>query len=303
MKLARFGPPGQEKPGLLGPDGRIHDLSEELRGVMPSRAGLPLDRTTLEKIAGLAPEDLPPAPEGVRIGCCIADAPNIYGVGLNYEDRLVEGLEPPLDAPVFFSKATSALAGPFDGLSLPAGAAHVDFEVELAVIIARDGYRIPEWQAFDHVAGYALANDLSERTMQAAPGGQWFAGKSLPGFAPLGPWLVTADEIENPQALRLRSELNGEEMQASSTADMLFSVAELISHLSHLLALRAGDVLLTGTPFGYGLDRTPPRFLTAGDRLVLSGGPDRADGDDWYSGAEGLGRQITSVGLEKPPGA
>ena len=249
----------------------------------------------MSRLGRLDPADLPLAPDAARLGCCLADAPNIYGVGLNYSDRLQPDSPSAPEFPIFFSKATSALAGPFDALALPPTLRRADFEVELAVIMGADCYRMPESRALDHVAGYALANDLSERNLQAAPGGQWLSGKSLPGFAPLGPWLLTADEVENPQGFRLTASLNGTPMQSASTADMLFSVAELISHLSHRLALRQGDVLLTGTPFGYGLDQSPPRFLRAGDRMTLEGGVDGADGAALLSHPVGLGRQIIDV--------
>ncbi len=299
MKLARFGPKGQEKPGLVGPDGRIHDLSgvmSELNGSGTlSSCGWPFSAAGMDRLRRVEPRDLPLVPDTARLGCCLADAPNIYGVGLNFSDRLEPVGTAAPEFPIFFSKATSALAGPSDALALPSSLHRADFEVELAVVIGADCYRTPESVALDHVAGYALANDLSERDLQVAPGGQWLSGKSLPGFAPLGPWLLTADEVENPQNFRITASLNGMPMQSASTADMLFSVAELISHLSHRLALRQGDVLLTGTPFGYGLDQSPPRFLRAGDSVILEGGDDAADGSALHSGSLGLGRQITKV--------
>lgn len=294
MRLARFGPAGREKPGAFDASGRLRDLSDALRDVAAGPGGWPLSPDGLERLRRIDLAAQPPAPEGVRIGCCLADAPNIYGTGLNYSDRAETlGVEPP-EAPIFFSKATSALAGPADAIRLPPGADRADFEVELAVVIGEPCYRIPESRALRAVAGYALANDLSERAIQAADGGQWLSGKSLPGFAPLGPWLLTADAVENPQAFRLRAALNGARMQDASTTDMLYSVAELISHLSHRLALRPGDVLLTGTPAGFGLDQTPARFLRPGDRLTLAGAADGLEEGD-PDAEDGLGRHDALV--------
>ena len=212
-----------------------------------------------------------------RIGACLRDAPNFHCVGLNYVQHAKEtGLEIPKE-PVLFSKATSAISGPFDPVEIPPGANRVDWEVELGIVIGREATRIAEDAALSHIAGYCVVNDVSERHYQAERGGQWIKGKSAPTFGPIGPWLVTADEVENPQSLDLWLSVNGERRQSSSTSDMIFAVAEIVSYMSWFMTLRVGDIIATGTPEGVGLGQNPPAFLTAGDVVTL--------------GIDGLGEQ------------
>jgi 2-keto-4-pentenoate hydratase/2-oxohepta-3-ene-1,7-dioic acid hydratase in catechol pathway len=266
MKLLRYGPKGGEKPGILLADGTIRDLS----ALVPDLAGDALLPATLARIAAADHADLPVVDPQARLGPCVGGVGKFICIGLNYADHAAEaGLEVPPE-PVIFMKATSAIAGPHDPIILPRGSQKTDWEVELAIIIGKPAKYVNEAQALDHVAGYALANDLSERAFQIERAGQWTKGKSCDGFGPLGPWLVTADAVDDPQALDLWLDVNGKRMQTGSTATMVYGVAHLISYLSQFMTLHPGDVISTGTPPGVGLGMTPPRFLRAGD-VVTAG--------------------------------
>ncbi|MDU8927070.1 fumarylacetoacetate hydrolase family protein [Alisedimentitalea sp. MJ-SS2] len=272
MKLLRYGPKGQEKPGILDADGNVRSLD----GQVADFAGENVSLTALDAIRALDLSALPVvAPD--RIGACLADVPNFYCIGLNYAKHAAEtGAEPPKE-PILFSKSTSALSGPFDPVVIPRGSKKADWEVELGVVIGKHASYVSEEDALDHVAGYCTINDMSEREFQIERGGQWVKGKSAPTFGPTGPYLVTADEVPNPQALRLSLDLNGETVQDSDTSDMIFSVPEIISYMSQFMALRPGDIIATGTPSGVGMGMNPQRFLRPGDVMELE--------------VEGLGRQ------------
>ncbi|MEM7732798.1 MAG: fumarylacetoacetate hydrolase family protein [Pseudomonadota bacterium] len=275
MKLLRFGPKGQEKTGLLDDDGVVRDLSAHL----PDLGGAALAR--LADLKDLEPADLPAVENPGRIGAALSHVPNFYAVGLNYNEHAAElDAEPPAE-PILFSKAASSLAGPHDPLVLPCASEKSDWEVELGVVIGRTARYVQEKDALDHVAGYCVVNDISERAFQLEHGGQWMKGKSAPGFGPVGPWIVTADEIGDPQSLALSTRLNGEVMQSSSTSDMIFSVAKVIAYMSQFMELRPGDLIATGTPPGVGMGKSPQRFLMPGDVLDLQ--------------VDGLGAQRTEI--------
>lgn len=263
MKLLRYGPKGQEKTGLMDQDGVVRDLSAHL----PDLGGASLSE--LDGLRDLDPASLPTVDTPDRIGACLSHVPNFYAVGLNYNEHAAElDAEPPAE-PILFSKAASSLSGPHDPLPLPRTSEKADWEVELGVVIGRTALYISEADALDHVAGYCLVNDISERAFQLEHGGQWMKGKSAPGFGPVGPWLVTPDDIGDPQTLALSTRLNGELMQSSSTSDMIFPVAKIISYMSQFMELRPGDLIATGTPPGVGMGKTPQRFLRPGDVLEL----------------------------------
>ena len=273
MKLLRCGPKGAEKPCMLDADGTIRDLS----GKVPDFAGEGVSFAALDRIRAIDPASLPAVDPGERIGACLADVPNFHCIGLNYAKHAAEsGMTPPPE-PILFNKATSALAGPYDPVLIPRGSEKSDWEVELGVVIGRSVEHVSEAEALGCVAGYCVINDLSERAWQIERAGQWTKGKSAPGFGPTGPWLVTADEIRDPQALHLWLELNGHRVQDSSTSDMIFGVAEIIASMSRYMRLRPGDVIATGTPEGVGMGMKPQRYLRPGDRMRL--------------GIEGLGTQ------------
>ena len=265
MKLMRVGPKGQERPTLVDAEGTIRDLS----GVVPDFAGEGVSLEALDRIRALDPVTLPALPEGARIGACLASVPTFHCIGLNYAKHAAEtGGKPPRE-PILFTKASSSLSGPNDAVILPPGSEKSDWEVELGVVIGKPCWQVSEADALSHVAGYCVVNDLSEREWQMERGGQWVKGKSAPGYGPCGPWLVTADEVPDPQALRLSLDLNGETVQDSDTSDMIFSVAEIISYMSRFMLLVPGDLIATGTPSGVGLGMEPKRFLRPGDRLAL----------------------------------
>lgn len=277
MKLLRYGPKGQERPGLLDQNGQVRDLSGH--GVQLHGEGVSPE--ALQRIAALTPEDLPLVETPGRIGSCLSSVPNFYCIGLNYTLHAAEsGADIPAE-PLVFSKASSALSGPEDGITLPRGSSKTDWEVELGVVIGRAAHYVSEDTALEHVAGYCTINDVSERNFQNNRGGQWIKGKSAPGFGPIGPWLVTADDVPDPQALGLQLALNGQVVQESSTSDMIFTVAQIISYMSQMMQLLPGDVISTGTPSGVGMGMKPPRFLVPGDHLTLS--------------VEGLGSQSHEV--------
>lgn len=266
MKLVRFGPAGSERPGLVDAQGRIRDLSAHVDDI----AGKTLSDEGLARIAALDPASLPLVEEGARIGPCVGQVGKFVCIGLNYSDHAAEsGLDVPPE-PIVFMKATSAICGPDDGIELPRGSVATDWEVELAVVIGRHAKYVSEADALSHVAGYCVANDVSERDFQTKRAGQWTKGKSADTFGPLGPWLVTRDEVSDPQALGLWLDLNGKRMQTGSTATMIFGVAKVISYLSQMMSLHPGDVISTGTPPGVGMGIKPaPVYLKPGDRLAL----------------------------------
>ncbi|MBD3678743.1 MAG: fumarylacetoacetate hydrolase family protein [Rhodobacteraceae bacterium] len=264
MKLLRFGPKGQEKPGILDQDGNIRDLS----GKAPDFQGSGVSLAALDAIRAIDINSLPIVTAD-RIGACLADVPNFYCIGLNYAKHAAEtGAEPPTE-PIVFSKATSALSGPFDPVVIPRGSEKSDWEVELGVVIGKAASYVSEDDALDYVAGYCTVNDMSERAFQIEMGGQWIKGKSAPTFGPIGPWLVTADEVADPQSLRLSLKLNGETVQDSDTSDMIFSVRQIVSYMSKFMELRPGDIIATGTPSGVGMGMKPQRFLRPGDVMEL----------------------------------
>jgi len=265
MKLLRYGPKGQEKPGCLDAGGNIRDLSMTISDF----AGEGVSLTEIDRLKALNPETLPLVEGAPRIGSCLADVPNFYCVGLNYAKHAAEsGMDIPKE-PILFSKATSALSGPFDPVLIPRNATKTDWEVELGVIIGKAASYVAQKDALSYVAGYCTINDVSERAFQIERGGQWIKGKSAPTFGPVGPYLVTADEIADPQDLSLSLRLNGDVMQNSSTSDMVFSVEEIISHMSQFMELRPGDIIATGTPEGVGMGFKPQRFLKNGDVMEL----------------------------------
>ena len=265
MKLLRYGPKGREKPGMLDKNGVIRDLS----GIISD-----IDRTTLAsgevaRLKKVDPESLPKVTRRPRIGPPIADVVNFIAIGLNYADHAREtGAAIPAE-PIVFNKAPSCLSGPDDDVVIPKGSKKTDWEVELAVVIGKGGSYIDEAKALSHVAGYAVCHDVSEREFQIERGGQWTKGKGCPTFGPLGPWLVTPNEIKNVQALDMFLDVNGKRMQTGSTSTMIFNVPFLVSYLSRFMRLDPGDVITTGTPPGVGAGMKPPKFLKPGDTVRL----------------------------------
>ncbi|WP_374642954.1 fumarylacetoacetate hydrolase family protein [Tabrizicola sp.] len=263
MKLLRYGPQGQEKPGLIDAEGAIRDLSAHV----PDLAGSALG--DLGRLAGIDPESLPLVPGTPRIGPCVAGTGKFICIGLNYADHAAEsGLKVPPE-PVVFLKATSAICGPDDPILIPRGSEKTDWEVELGIVIGKPGKYLTEAQALDHVAGYCVVNDVSERAFQTERSGQWTKGKSCDNFGQTGPWLVTPDEVPDPQALDMWLKVNGETMQSGSTRTMVYGVAFLVSYLSQFFTLHSGDIISTGTPPGVGMGKKPPRYLKAGDVVEL----------------------------------
>ena len=279
MRLLRLGPPGQERPALLDAQGTPRDLSAHVGDL----AGAALDPAALAALRTLDPAALPPLPAGLRVGPCVGGVGKIVGVGLNYADHAAESGMPVPAEPILFMKPASSLAGAFDPLPIPPGSGKTDWEVELAVVIGRRAQRVAESQALQCVAGYAVANDVSEREWQLERGGTWDKGKAHDGFCPLGPWLVTADAVPDPQALELWLDVDGQPRQRGSTRTMVFGVAALVACISRFMTLHPGDVVLTGTPPGVGLGMKPPQYLRPGQRLRL--------------GITGLGeQQVQTVG-------
>jgi len=277
MKLVRFGPPGAEKPGLADQDGRIRDLS----GVTPDFAGSALTAEGFANIRSVDPKSLPIAPAGARIGPCVGRIGNFVAVGLNFVDHATETGSPIPAEPILFNKAPSCVVGPNDDVIIPKASEKLDWEVELAIVIGERASYVHANNALDYVAGYCICNDVSERAFQLERSGQWMKGKGCPTFGPLGPWLVTKDEIPDVQNLGMWLDVNGERMQTGSTKTMIFDCAQLVSYISHFMILEPGDVITTGTPPGVGLGMKPPRFLKAGDVMTL--------------GIEGLGEQRQQV--------
>ena len=268
MKLFRHGPAGAERAGAIDSNGVKRDLSLLVPDITP-------DWLAPAKLAALGAIDLtklPALPEGTRMGAPVGGVRQFIAIGLNYRQHAAEtGAEPPKQ-PIVFNKAITSLQGPDDDVVLPEGSEQSDWEVELAVVIGSVTRRVSPAEALAHVAGYALANDVSERHWQMHRGGQWVKGKSFDTFGPLGPYLVTSDEIPDPQVLPLKLKLNGEMKQNSSTSDMIFPISEIVSHLSQFQTLLPGDIIVTGTPEGVGLGHKPPLFLKRGDVMELDGG-------------------------------
>lgn len=277
MKLLRYGPVGSENPGILDDDGKIRDLS----GHIDDLSGEALSDETLTTLRGLDLATLPVVEGDPRIGACVANVGKFICIGLNYADHAAEsGMELPAE-PVIFFKATSAITGPNDQVEIPRTSVKTDWEVELGVVIGKAAKYVSEEDALDHVAGYCVVNDLSERDFQLHRSGQWVKGKSADTFGPIGPWLVTRDEVADPQDLPMYLEVNGHRYQDGSTKTMHFDVATVISHLSQFMSLQPGDVISTGTPPGVGMGQTPQTYLKAGDKMEL--------------GIEGLGVQRQNV--------
>lgn len=269
MKLLRYGPMGKEKPGILDREGNLRDLSGIINDLTPEN----IAPAALDRLRRLDPGKLPPVMGEPRIGCCVANIPKLVCIGLNYHDHASETGNPIPKEPIIFLKATSSISGPNDDVILPKAATKGDWEVELGIVIGTKAQYVSEADALKYVAGYCIVNDVSERAFQMERGGQWTKGKSCDSFAPIGPWLVTSDEVPNPQALDLSCEVSGQMMQKGTTRNMIFSCAHIVSYLSQFMTLCPGDVIPTGTPAGVGLGMKPPRFLRAGDtmRLTVSG--------------------------------
>ncbi|KLN62505.1 2-hydroxyhepta-2,4-diene-1,7-dioate isomerase [Kiloniella spongiae] len=266
MKLLRYGPIDQEKPGLLDEQGNIRDLS----AIVDDINGKNLNSLTLSKIQKINPATLPLVEGTPRIGSCVTGVGKIICIGLNYHDHAKEVGAKPTPEPRIFMKATSSISGPYDDVEIPRGSEKTDWEVELSVVIGKKAKYIEIDQAMDHIAGYCLANDVSERNFQMHRSGQWVKGKSHDTFCPLGPWLVTPDEIEDPHQLPIWLEVDGTRYQNSSTSNLVHRIPETIAHLSHFMTLLPGDVILTGTPSGVGMGIKPdPLFLKPGMTMEL----------------------------------
>lgn len=265
MKLFRFGDPGRERPGVMDVSGVRRDLSSVIDDV----DGTVLSQRSLARLRELDLQTLPRVPPGVRLGSCIGGTRNFIAVGLNYADHAAEsGAQVPTE-PILFNKAPSCIVGPNDEIQLPPQSTKTDWEVELAVVIGEHAYNITEAGAANAIAGYCICNDVSERSFQLEGTGQWMKGKGCPTFGPLGPWLVTRDEVPDVQSLAMWLDVNGEQMQRGSTATMVFGVYYLVAYVSKFMALQPGDVITTGTPPGVGMGRKPPRYLAAGDEIRL----------------------------------
>jgi 2-keto-4-pentenoate hydratase/2-oxohepta-3-ene-1,7-dioic acid hydratase in catechol pathway len=280
MKLLRYGEIGREKPGILDKDGRIRDLSQ----IVPDLAGDALGRESLNRLRALDVSTLPLVQGEPRLGPPVGVVPKFLGIGLNYRDHAAETGMPIPEVPIVFAKASSCVSGPTDPILQPKGFNRMDFEVELALVIGTRAKNVAEANALDYVAGYCVCNDLSERSLQKGGPGEWIKAKSYDSFGPLGPWLVTTDEIPDPQKLDLALDLNGNRMQTGSTSTMVFSVAALLAYISQYMTLVPGDVITTGTPPGVGMARNPRVFLKAGDELRLT--------------VSGLGEQRAKVAAE-----
>jgi ureidoglycolate lyase len=281
MKLLRYGPKGREKPGMLDKEGRIRDLS----GIVADITGETIAPKSLARLRKIKPESLAAVRGSPRIGPCIANPQKFIAIGLNYSDHAAEsGLKVPAE-PVVFTKQVNCLSGPDDDVTLPPKSRKSDWEVELGVIIGTRAKNIAKKDAMAHVAGYCVVNDLSEREFQAERSGQWTKGKSYDTFGPVGPWLVTADEVKDPQKLHLWLDLNGTRVQDGSTSTMVFGVAHIVAYLSQFFTLMPGDIITTGTPPGVGMGMKPQRFLKPGDRMRI--------------GIDGLGEQNQKVVRDK----
>jgi ureidoglycolate lyase len=267
MKLLRYGPKGQEKPGLVDADGIVRDLSS----VVDDIAGEALSDAALARLRSLDTAALPRVPDGVRLGACVGRVGKMVCIGLNYADHAAETNSPIPKEPVVFLKSLSAFCGPNDDVKLPRGAEKLDWEVELGIVIGKLARYVPENEAMDHVAGYCVVNDVSEREFQLERSGTWDKGKGCDTFGPTGPWMVTRDEVADPQNLRLWCEVDGKRMQDGNTKTMIFDCRKLVSYVSHFITLHPGDVISTGTPPGVGIGKKPqPIFLKVGQTMRLS---------------------------------
>ncbi|WP_027135379.1 fumarylacetoacetate hydrolase family protein [Geminicoccus roseus] len=279
MKLVRYGTPGAEKPGIVDKDGVIRSLD----GIVPDIAGAALSDEGLSKIRAVDPTTLPKVPENTRLGPCVGGTGKFICIGLNYADHAAESNLPVPNEPVVFMKATSAIIGPNDQVKIPRTSVKTDWEVELGVVIGKTASYVSEAEALDYVAGYCVINDVSERAFQAERGGQWTKGKSCDTFGPTGPWLVTRDEVPDPQNLHMWLEVDGHRYQNGSTKTMVFDVKHIVHYLSQFMSLQPGDIISTGTPPGVGMGQKPePIYLKAGQVMRL--------------GIEGLGEQRQEVG-------
>jgi ureidoglycolate lyase len=269
MKLLRYGAPGAEKPGLLDVQGVIRDLS----GIIPDLAGEALSREGIARLAALDPESLPAVPATTRLGPPVGGTRNFVAIGLNYADHAAESGAAVPKEPIVFLKSLNALAGPDDDVAIPPDSRKADWEVELAIVIGTLAKRVSAEEALDHVAGYTICNDVSEREWQIERGGLWDKGKSADGFGPVGPWLVTADEVPDPQDLAMWCEVDGQRMQDGSTRTMIFDVRTIVSYVSQFITLHPGDIVTTGTPPGVGMGMKPPTYLRPGQvmRLGITG--------------------------------
>lgn len=281
MKLLRYGAPGTEKPGLLDDDGQIRDLSDLVADIN----GACLDDESLSRLRDLDPASLPLVTGSPRIGPCVGSIGKFLCIGLNYSDHAAETGAAIPEHPILFFKANSAIVGAYDDVIMPRGSTSTDWECELGVVIGTKAKYVSADRALEHVAGYCIVNDVSERHFQNNLTGQWTKGKSCDTYGPTGPWLVTRDEIPDPQSLDMQLKVNGEVMQTGNTATMIFTVAQIIEHLSHLFTLHPGDVISTGTPPGVAMGMKPePRYLRKGDRMDLT--------------IAGLGHQSQQVGMD-----
>jgi len=277
MRLLRYGNVGEERPGIVDAEGALRDLS----GITGDITGKTLVPESLEKLRKINPKDLPLVMGTPRIAACVGGVGKFICIGLNYSDHAAEsGMAVPAE-PVVFMKATSAICGPYDNVMIPRGSEKTDWEVELGVVIGKEARYVTEGDALSHVGGYCVVNDVSERAFQLEGTGQWVKGKSADTFGPIGPWLVTAEDVPDPQALGLWLEVDGHRYQNGSTATMVFGVAYLISYLSRFMSLQPGDIISTGTPPGVGLGQKPPIYLRPGNVIRL--------------GVEGLGEQRQRV--------
>lgn len=280
MKLLRYGSPGQEKPGILDNNGTIRDLA----AVIPDIDASTLGKASLERLAALDVNTLPVVGGNPRIGAPIANIGKFIGIGLNYRDHANEAKLPIPTEPIIFMKANSCVVGPNDDVVLPRQSQKVDWEVELGIVIGTRARYVGKDEALSYVAGYCVVNDVSERHFQLERGGTWDKGKGFDTFGPVGPWLVTADDVGDPQALDIWLKLNGETVQRSNTREMIFDCATIVSYVSELMTLMPGDVITTGTPAGVGMGMNPQRYLRAGDALAL--------------GVQGLGEQRQRIVAE-----
>ena len=277
MKLVRFGAPGAEKPGLVDSTGAIRDLSAHVKDI----TGDTLSQASLDKLRKLDPKTLPEAPKGVRIGAPVGNVKNFMAIGLNYADHAKEAGQPIPSEPIIFYKLTNCISGPNDEVMIPRGSTKLDWELEIAFVVGKRARYVEQKDAASHIAGYTICNNVSERAFQLERGGQWMKGKCAETFGPLGPWLVTGDEVGDVNNLPMHLDVNGKRMQSGSTATMIFKCDFILHYVSQFMVLEPGDVVTTGTPPGVGLGMKPPVFLQAGDVMTLA--------------IEGLGQQSQKV--------